>query len=126
MPAYNFSVFIDKVALGEKLCTIRRQRKRPTVVGDVLFLYKGMRTKECMRLRVVVCRKVSPIRIVYNRVLRVRLSGRWLKQDEICELARRDGFERLQDFVGFFCKVRLAFEGELIEWSKSGGAIDYV
>jgi hypothetical protein len=116
MPALNYTKFVDKVQSGEKGCTIRAKRKRPIKVGDELYHYTGMRRKGCRLLRTSTCSKVSSIRIVYNRTLRIRVAGRWLRHAEIHELARRDGFSCLQDFVGFFCKVRLAFEGDLIEW----------
>ena len=118
MPSLNFKAeFADKVERGLKTCTIRSNHKRPIKAGDVLYLFTGMRTSSCRRLAIVTCKSTKSIRIVFNRALRVRVAGRWLKHEEIRSLAHRDGFECLQDFVDFFPKTYgLPFEGKFIDW----------
>lgn len=50
MPLLGFTKFKDKLLNGEKTQTIRRPRKRPLKVGDRLFVYFKLRTKECEKL----------------------------------------------------------------------------
>lgn len=117
MPAYNFkTIFAPAVESGAKPHTIRPQRKRPTVPGDMLYLYTGMRTKFCRLLKKTVCTAVIPIEIKRNSV---RLDGRELSLSEVEALARADGFPDAQTFFAFFATTYPAgmFNLELIKWS---------
>jgi len=120
MPAYNFKrQFAPKVEDGTKRQTIRRPRKRPTKVGDTLYLYVGQRTRHCRRLRVETCIAVTPILIMglYNITIFPKDNAlrRALSPPEINELARADGFQSANEFVKFFWK-ELPFMGEMIQW----------
>lgn len=117
MPAYNFKIqFAPAVKSGQKICTIRRRRKRPTVKGDKLFLYTGTRSKFCIALKNTTCKKVTPLELIGNQLYINDLPASDV-QVEI--LAQRDGFNSAADFFGFF---RATYgEGdindlELIEW----------
>lgn len=50
MPLIGFTVFKEKLLSGEKCQTIRRPRKRGLKVGDRLYVYWRLRTKECQKL----------------------------------------------------------------------------
>ena len=50
MPALSFTVMRDKLLNGTKSQTIRKRRKTPLKVGDKLYIYWKMRTKECKLL----------------------------------------------------------------------------
>ena len=51
MPLIGFKKeFADLVESGAKRQTIRAPRKRPIKVGDTLYLYTGLRTKQCRKL----------------------------------------------------------------------------
>lgn len=50
MPALNFSKFIAAVEDGSKPLTIRDIRKNPIRPGDVLYMFTGMRTRQCRKL----------------------------------------------------------------------------
>ena len=122
MPAYNFKGrFAELVASGAKPHTIRPRRKRPTVVGDTLYLYTGMRTRQCRLLLTTICHAVTSIDIGINiqgedHVLH---DGRFLDTEEVEALARRDGFASATDFFAFFRTTYgpgPVFRGELIEW----------
>jgi len=93
MPAYNFkNPFADLVEQGMKNQTIRPRRlSRPTVPGDVLYLYTGMRTRRCRLLRpdLPICRSVVPITISGACI---NLGGRTLDPIEEELLAIDDGF----------------------------------
>ena len=116
MPAYNFEArFAPDVESGRKKQTIRRKRKRPTRVGDVLYLYTGMRTKQCRKLREATCIGVTDI--IIQPDWSITLNERELMLIEANALARADGFPGLAEFCRFFeGRYGLPFEGELIEW----------
>ncbi|MBX3736702.1 MAG: ASCH domain-containing protein [Candidatus Didemnitutus sp.] len=119
MPAYNFKgQFADAVESGRKPHTIRPRRKRPTRVGDTLYLYTGMRTKKCRLLRTATCRKVTPIAIYTSGCSGlVKLNGREMPHRELHRLAIADGFFGIPEFLDFFAdNYGPNFEGELIEW----------
>lgn len=63
MPAISFSVLKDKLLSGEKCQTVRKPRKRPLKVGDVLKVYWKQRTKECEFLGVTKIVKIVRKRI---------------------------------------------------------------
>ena len=71
MPAYNFQKqFVLLIENGEKRQTIRACRKdgRKTKAGNILYLYTGMRTKGCRKLKEVLCKSVLQIVIDKNHV----------------------------------------------------------
>jgi len=115
MPAFNFrSQFASAVLNHKKRQTIRKPRKRQTVLGDKLYLYSGMRTKTVLKLREAECIAVLPIIIGDSSV---RLDGIDLKASEIDNLAKLDGFKTTQAFYEFFrVNHGLPFEGEVIKW----------
>lgn len=116
MPAYNFKKeFAGAVKSGEKCQTIRKKRKRSTKSGELLFLYTGMRTKDCVKLCNVICKSVQEIFIVGN--CGISVDGIWLNNREIDNLAKEDGFSGVSSFLDFFdSQYDLPFSGEIIKW----------
>ena len=115
MPAYNFKAeFALLVENGSKRQTIRKKRKRPTQVGDILYLYTGMRTKRCRSLGKAICLAADSISIGRDQII---LAGRELELTEAISLYRDDGFSCLAEFLGFFEELYgLPFEGILLKW----------
>lgn len=122
MPAYNFQAqFAPKVAAGQKRQTIRKCRKRPTVVGDILYLYRGMRTKEAKLLLVQECKEVIQIIIHRDTVefpddLR---GSRYITLPALLDdFARQDGFRNFAAMRDWFMRTykKLPFTGEIIQW----------
>ena len=118
MPALNFKKeFAEKVRLGEKRQTIRAFRKsggdpRP---GQKLYHYTGQRTKKCKKLGEEVCESIGQIIIRDNSP--IIIDGKLLSLSEEVALAKKDGFDSLDDFVSFFRKAHgLPFKGLLIKW----------
>ena len=120
MPAYNFQArFAELVRSGTKPHTIRTPRKRPTVEGDTLHLFTGMRTRKCARIGTVTCTSVTSIQIGKNVMDEdhVLHDGRFLDRNEIEALALRDGFESAEAFFTYFRETYgPQFRGELIAW----------
>ena len=98
MPAYNFQDrFIPKILSGTKSHTIRKRRKYPTKVGDILWLYTGMRTKGCRLIAGALCVRVEPI-VIWPFEHRVAANIEF----SINQLAYGDGFDNRAEFFEFF------------------------
>lgn len=64
MPAYSFKErFVPFVLDGSKSQTVRSRRKHPAKVGDKCYLYFGLRTKWCRKLREETCTDTRTIMI---------------------------------------------------------------
>lgn len=115
MPALNYTVFIDKVASGEKRQTIRSLRKRPFKVGDVLSHYTGMRTKKGRKIRPdTICTSADEIVMTQNSI---KVSGQSLKYSGAFKLAKADGFDSVFEFMQFFKHTHgFPFTGQIIKW----------
>ena len=90
-PLIGFTVLKDKVQSGEKRQTIRRHRKLPVKVGNILYLYWHLRQKDCELLRVEKCVET--------------FTKPWgmLKVSE--EIAKRDGFKSSTEMREWFNKT---------------------
>lgn len=107
MPAYNFQRrFVEKILSGEKPHTIRRRRRYPTKIGDMLYMYTGLRTKQAFKFAEAPCIDVMPIDILplEKRIIRTMSPtvSEWLSTHEIRRLACRDGFGSEYDAVDEF------------------------
>jgi hypothetical protein len=116
MPALNFKKqFAPLVQSGKKRQTIRATRKVPIWIGDTLYLYTEMRTKNCRRLRAVMCRDVRNIVIYKNR--KTKISGVTLTLQQMNLLAMDDGFSHFKSMGDFFEQTHgLPFRGQIIRW----------
>ena len=113
MPALNFmKQFADAVESGEKRQTIRAYRKDglDPKVGDTLYLYTGMRTKQCRKLGEVKCKSVEPIYLSWEGCDFTIHQERW---------ATNDGFDSFTHMLDWFEKTHgLPFEGLIIKWGE--------
>lgn len=131
MPALNFKIFIDKILSGEKRQTIRPSRKYPVKQGDKLYLYTGMRTKNCRKLGESICSKIIPISIKLvdifgdgtdiNLFIFHRRSNHSFIFKQAKKLALDDGFNDIDEFNNFFIdtykiKVGDSKEFDIIKW----------
>jgi hypothetical protein len=121
MPAYNFQPrFAPLVRSGTKRSTIRLRRKngRDAKPGQTLYLFTGMRTKQCERLLEIRCEKVRPINIIQRAYgYRIRVRGHLLGVNELRALRLSEGFVTMEDMMIWFKKHHgKNFSGLLIEW----------
>jgi hypothetical protein len=120
MPAINFkSQFTDLILSGAKCQTIRRTRKRPIRTGDTLYLYTGLRTKSCYKLKQVICTNVKNILITQADIKYfycVYVNNNKLDFNEILSLSQADGFDSVTEFLNFFIDQGLPFDGQIIRW----------
>jgi hypothetical protein len=116
MPALNFQKrFAEAVYSGDKRQTIRAPRKNPIWKGDTLFLYTGMRTKNCRRLCVAICTHVRDIRISKNQI---QIEKMKLSPQQMDLLARDDGFSGFAEMREWFSQTHaLPFRGQIYRWT---------
>jgi hypothetical protein len=101
---------------GRKRHTIRAKRKRPTKVGEMLYLYTGLRTKYTQHLLDSPCTKNEDIRIEGDESCpTVIVEGEELNADERERLAYLDGFESFAEMAAFW-NGRLPFHGDITHW----------
>lgn len=102
MPAYNFKKrFAPLVESGVKRQTLRFPRKRPTVVGDTLHLYTGMRTKQCRRLLPPTpCTAVTQVLVLPDAVV-IGDTKHLATSQEAHQFAQADGFGDYPQLVKF-------------------------
>lgn len=116
MPILNFQKqFADKVKNGTKRQTIRKLRKHPIKIDDILYLYTGLRTKNCEKIGQNICNNVEYIEILHD--------GFWILSDKILNdkelelLAEKDGFKDFDEMCKWFSKNHdLPFKGQVIQW----------
>lgn len=117
MPAINFLArYADDVAEGIKCQTVRRQRKRPIMAGDTLYLYTGMRTRSCRRLLTTKCHMTRELKVTAEGTL--KLDGQAIYRSQADEFARRDGLKDWDELCGFLKqRYGLPFDdGVVIYW----------
>jgi hypothetical protein len=102
MPAYNFQKqFVPLILDGSKTHTIRRRRKYPTKVGDILSLYIGQRTKNCQLIAEVVCVDVLPC-VIWPWEERFAAPI----HTSIYDFFKSDGFTDAESFFNFFKRYK--------------------
>lgn len=128
MSAINFKQeFVDKIKSGEKTCIIRRERKNRIIADQQLYLYTGMRTKDCIKIKDVICHKVTLITIFSdgfwvwegNEKKRKVTLKRINFYKDLNKFAKWEGFKKWKELADFFEKqYGLPFEGVFINWGK--------
>jgi len=117
MPALNFQKqFAEAVKNGYKRQTIRSPRKNPIKIDDTLYLYTGMRTKNCEKLKEVTCSAIYDIKI--KRYVCIIDQSPVFRLQSLDKIARADGFSDWAELARWFNKTHgLPFEGNLIYWT---------
>lgn len=139
MPSLNFKKeFAPLIEKGFKRQTIRPERKNPIKAGDRLFLFTGLRTKNCINLKptsvdsfyrawdtknlnwYVTCKSIDRIKIKesYSFLLDpLCVNDNELNREDMNYLADREGFKSIKEFVQWIEKqYGLPFEGVIIKW----------
>ena len=121
MPALNFNKrFVPSVELGlydqenpkGKRQTIRAGSR--FTFGDRIYLYTGMRTKQCRKLGESTAKIVLPIRLSSSGGV---LAGKRIDFEELTRIAKKDGFLTATEMLDWFEKTHgLPFSGQLIRW----------
>lgn len=125
MPLLGFQKqFAALVESGEKRQTIRAYRKdgRDPKVGQTLYLYTGLRTKQCRKLGEAQCLLANGISIGSNGGMiwyPPNIKGVHMGDVKRRRIARLDGFGSYVEMIEWFDKTHgLPFEGQLIRWGN--------
>lgn len=128
--------FAQAILDGTKTQTIRAVSAKPKahvpVVGETLYLYTGLRTKQCRHLRDEICRETFLIRLSYNPNCFGKPSWRmevpyskknpnsngslYLSEAQCDMLAVRDGFGSASQMMAWFYKEHQ----ELVSMNRQG------
>jgi uncharacterized protein YqfB (UPF0267 family) len=117
--------FEKPILKGDKVHTIREDRKNRHSGGGRLHLSIGVRTKAYRCLKETLCTGVQQIEILYGnggycdvfvyQDARVLVDGRELSYPEVTELAKNDGFDSQDAFFKWFSSD---FKGKIIHWTN--------
>ena len=118
--------YATRLKIKPKTTTIRATRKRPFKKGDKLFLFSGLRTKQCQRLGTVICLRTEDIEISefideenINAVM-FKIDGSALSRDQVQKIATDDGFEKWEGMITWFRKNHgLPFTGQRIHMANT-------
>ena len=125
MPLIGFKKqFALLVEEGIKRQTIRAKRRdgRNPHAGEKLYLYAGLRTKQCRKLMEARCVSVDEIVVTITGIC---LSGKWLIKEEAIKIAWAEGVKTYEEFFRVCEKNHLlmvgterglGFWGLLIKW----------
>jgi hypothetical protein len=117
MPLLGFKKrYVEPIQLGTKIHTFRAERKHPVKRGDLLYLYCGLRTKNCFR----ILPNAQPcVRVELMTISRwsVKIAGSIVFAEQCEVLARNDGFSSFAEMMTFF-EDRLPINGQLIFWKE--------
>lgn len=134
MPSLNFQsqfapgilAMLDKsyakrTGIKPKTTTIRAKRKQVIKRGDILYLFKAQRTKQCQRLGIAYCKKLEEIFIDENRDgYIIKIDNYRLSLEEAQKVAESDHFESLTEFVHWFKMTHgLPFVGDRIHFTTT-------
>lgn len=123
MPLLNFKKqFVPSIENGTKRQTVRAKRKKPIKVGDTLYLYTGLRTKQTKRIANAICTELWEIRINNASIVLCQESEterfmELLTGKQLDDMAILDGFKDWQDMKQFWVDTHgLPFTGNLIKF----------
>ncbi len=101
--------FIEPIQIGTKVFTMRFPRKNMPKVGEVLYMYSGLRTANCIKIsdkeKLISTQKVKilinyyPTLLPNITTLHVSVDSRSLTENEKVEFVKFDGFTDEKDFI---------------------------
>lgn len=126
MVAYSFKQrFAAQIADGSKAQTVRAPRRRHARPGEMIQLYAGMRSSNCVRIAPdALCASVEPITIVFNSegmIVGIWIDGAMV--EDMDRFALADGFESLAAMSEFWATshgLSREFRGVLVRWVPVG------
>ena len=115
MPAYSFKErFIQPIKDGKKKQTIRAKRKHQIKVGDIVYLYYGMRSKHCIKIGEGICTKVIDVLFLGTGWF---VNKKLLHGKKADKFAQADGFKNFDDMYNWWEENNsFPFKGEIIYW----------
>lgn len=111
--------FIDKILDGVKIHTIREDSHNRWEPGRKIHMATGVRTSYYHQFHEAECVSVQKIKIRVLEVYHHKYPGIWIDNKfldipEMEQLAAKDGFDSMDDFLAWFDKD---FTGKIIHWT---------
>jgi hypothetical protein len=103
MPQLGFKKhFPQKVLSGEKPLTLRALREdgRDPKIGQTLYMYTGLRTKQCQKFAEKTCRFAINIKLSFN-FIEIPGFRNLTNPDQLALFSRLDGFDSYEQFLKF-------------------------
>jgi hypothetical protein len=129
MVTYSFKErFVAPILAGTKRQTIRAHRVRHARPGEVIQLYRGLRTRQCYKIGAAMCAHALPISIYLgNKPIANRVVIDGSPVGDLDAFACRDGFSSWADLREFWKdthdRVEL-FCGVIIQWTNFQSAVE--
>lgn len=100
--------FEEPIQVGTKVFTMRVERKVKPKIGERLYMYTGLRTKNCRKIsdkeKLISTQRVRiRITMMPNRMkVLIDIDGRRLQIMELHRFVKFDGFKSIPDFVEYW------------------------
>ncbi|MCB1145046.1 MAG: hypothetical protein KDK54_22565 [Leptospiraceae bacterium] len=120
--------FVNKIADGSKLHTIREDSKKRWKTGNKIHFATGVRTKNYNQFKEGTCHSVQDIEIIRwsHGKFTIHIDGNTPSRN-ICDIAINDGFNSIREFLDWFIPEsefdkhgvdRIDWYGRLIHWTE--------
>ena len=102
--------FKDPIQMGTKVFTMRGKRKNEPKIGETLYMYCGLRTKNCEKIsdkeKLISKQKVRIWIYAVTNYLEVKIwvDGKQLTAAQLSEFVKYDGFVSVRDFADYWIK----------------------
>jgi hypothetical protein len=123
--------FAPKIINGSKIHTVRNFRKVKPKLGETLYMYTGLRTRNCELItNKETLKGIDIVRIYISHVsceiwinieYKDQNSNNKLNLQQMEEFAINDGFDDLPDFIKWWMDGYnlVDFRGNLLHWTNS-------
>lgn len=107
--------FKEPIIEGNKIHSIREDKTNRWKAGNKIHFATGVRTKNYNCFKEGVCIRTQKIEFSHkHRMPYVSIDNKILSSYEAEDLAKKDGFDTLEDFFKWFGKD---FKGKIIHWT---------
>lgn len=115
MPAFNFKEqFVPAIIDGTKGGTIRAYRTNKMKVGDIMYLYVGLRTRQTRKLGQHTCVELFDVIVMdYGILFRGPDIQFEINAEQLDQFAKSDGFGSWDEMKTFF---EMPFHGFCARW----------
>lgn len=110
---YTLPNAIEKIRSGQKIHTIRKDKKERIKVGMQLDHCTGVRTKKFKKHLKDVCKRIDHV-FIEPRPKRVWINGILITELEFQLLFHNDGFDNADEFWAYFNETEVY---RLIQWT---------
>ncbi|MDO9554552.1 ASCH domain-containing protein [Rhodonellum sp.] len=125
--------FIEPIKSGSKVFTVRKKRRIRPKIGETLYMYTRLRTKDCQKISEKhTLKSIQMVDITIKshgelHVLWIRVDGNLIDKDSHLDFIEKDGFQSKSEFMDYWIMgVKAAEDGwkelelkglELFHWT---------